>query len=1110
MFAKFAEFFIKNSKLTIIIILITLLSWIGSYLVIPKQYNPTIIAPAFHILIKSPSMTSDENKKLITHELENKIMEIEWIDEVFWVSGDNYVWAMVKFKVWENSENAKIRLNQKLSQNIELKPLWVEHPVIKAITPDELPQITYAISYMGNNQENDWTKWPFLSEQEQQIYVRQISNHIKNELKLVKNVTTLDIVGGIKNNIVILLDLDKIESLQTDIMEVYQVLQKNDFSLPNGNFHLPNGERVFLATSGKLNKVEELKKLIISNRNGKIIYLWDIATFSHWEKRLSSYVFYSDAQTKWNTTVLLWIGKQIGSNGVFVTNDIKSKMEIIEKNLPSDIKITIIQDEWHEAQIATGHLITDLILSIIIVVFILVLFLWWKNALNTATSIPLILWLVFLYAFIVWYDINRISLFALILVIWMLVDDSIVVVENIHRHLDERKVTGKSKLGAILEAVQEVWPGVVLSTITKILSFAWMFAVTGMMGEYMWPIPKFAIIALLFSIIVAFSINPWVSYLTTKDIHHEEKQEKTLKRKWKYDMRNIYLKLMNIFIRDDKKAQRNRKIFKITFWISLVLVITIPISLWIFKARMLPKSNKDQVYLWIDAPRGTSVEKMLNIETDIQKFFLENDTLPKNLDIVESITSSIGTPFMWDFANLFRGWQDRAEEYQISSRINLISKDNHKNRIKSEYYTFDIRPLLYEFLLEKYPDIKIRLLEDPPGPSVRATFMIKVKGWDDGQNLDIFTEEIYNEVKKLEFSQKLADLWNSLATTYRKINLELDHESISRAGLDSQQVAYTLAIAKNSTPISVIKNSDSLEATHIILWVQNSQSESLDFLNNITFTNPEWIKIPLSSIAKINYEFVNPEINTDWREKTNFIYAEMWDNSVIYPIIKLMWTFKSDEFLGWKYKVIDSWFYDITYEWIKDGKIYKLEWDGEWKLTMDTFRDLGTAMIIAILTIYFLIVGQFRSFAVAGIIMLPFLLWFFGVFPWFSLLYLLKNEYFNATGMIWVISLAGIVVGNAILLIDYIDILKKKWWTIEKAIINAWYIRFMPIMLTSIAAIFWAIKITSDPVWSWLARSIVWWLSTSAILTLIAIPIFYYDSQKKIWNKCMEENKMKC
>ncbi len=1159
MFSKFAEFFIKNSKLTIVLIIITLISWVWSYLIIPKQYNPTIIVPAFNVLIKAPSLTSDETKRLITNELENKIMELEWIDEVFSVSADNYVWVMVKFKVWEDLEDAKIRLNQKLAQNMELKPIWVESPIIKAINPDELPQITYAIYYDSKDK---------LSENEKQIYLRQIANIVKNKLKVIKNVTTLDIVWWIKKNIVISLDLEKIEALNTDIMQVYETLKKNNLSLPNWNFHLENGERVFLETSGKLNSIEELKKLVISNIWWKIIYLWDIAEFSYWEKRLSNYTVYSENKTPhpnpllWkereqkenastplssegegsgvrsDSAVLLGIWKQVWTNWVFVTDEIKSVMQEIIKQLPKDIKVKIIADEWHEAQLATSDLIKDLIESIIIVVIILVLFLWWKNALNTATSIPLILSLVFLYALIVGYNINRISLFALILVIWMLVDDSIVVVENIHRHLEERVQTGKSKLQAILEAVQEVGPWVILSTITKVLSFAWMFAVTGMMWEYMWPIPKFAIVALLFSIIIAFSINPWVSFITAKEVlewetHHHKKESK-------YDIRKLYLKVMKIFIHDDKKAKRNRKIFKTTFWISLVLVMILPIWLWVFKARMLPKSDKDQVYLWIDAPRWTSVDKMLEIEKSVEEFFLntsnsqenphpspllwkereqkENISTPLSPEgegqgvrsIVQSVTSTIWTPFMWDFANLFRWWLNRWDEYQISTRINLISKEDNPDRIKSENWTFTIRPILRDYLLEKYPDVKIRLLEDPPGPPVRSTFMIKLKGWDDGKNLDNFTLKVYSEVKKLENSEKLADLWNSLSTTYRKINIKLDNESINRAWLDSLQIANTLAIAKNWLDINIINDKNSLEPNNIILWVKNSQSETFELLDKIKFTNKDWIKIPLSSIASITPEFVNPEINTDNREKTNFIYAEMWDNSVVYPVVKLMWILKSDGFLAGKYEIIKSSFYWITYKWIEDENIYKLEWDWEWKLTMDTFRDLGTAMIIALLAIYFLIVGQFRSFAVAWIIMLPFLLGFFGIFPWFSILYLLKNEYFNATWMIWVISLAWIVVWNAILLIDYIDIQKRKWWTIEESIISAWYIRFMPIMLTSISAIFWAIKITSDPVWSGLARSIVWWLSSSAILTLIAIPIFYYDSQKKIWDECMKKDKMEC
>lgn len=271
MFSKFADFFIKNSKLTVVLIIITLLSWIWSYIIIPKQYNPTIIVPAFNVLIKAPSLSSDETKRLITNELENKLMEIDWVDEVFWVSADNYVWVMVKFKVWEDSEKAKIKLYQKMYQNLDLKPIWVEDPIIKTINPDELPQITYAIYY--NDKNSIWI-------QDQAIYLRQIANLIKNKLKVIENVTTLDIVWGIKKNIVINLDLEKIESKNTDIMQVYNVLNKNNLSLPNWNFNLKNWERVFLETSWKINDIENLKKLIISNINWKIISsIFDFISF---------------------------------------------------------------------------------------------------------------------------------------------------------------------------------------------------------------------------------------------------------------------------------------------------------------------------------------------------------------------------------------------------------------------------------------------------------------------------------------------------------------------------------------------------------------------------------------------------------------------------------------------------------------------------------------------------------------------------------------------------------------------------------------------------------------------------------------------------------------
>jgi len=1091
MFSKIAEFFIKNVKLTFVLIIVILLSWVWSYTIISKQYNPTIIVPAFQVYVQAPWLNSSDTKKLITDELENKIMEIEWIDEIFSSSNENYVWVMVKFKVWIDKEKAKIRLLQKLDQNLDLKPIWVSDPIIKAIDPDELPQITYAITYKNNNKN-------LLNTQERYIYLRQIANIIKQELKTIKNITTMEIVWWINWNLYIELDLDKLKAKNVDLLQVYEALKKNDISIPVWNIK-NNNENTQIEIKSSYNNVEKIKKLIVSDINWNTIYLDEIANIKIWQKKLNNISLYSDKTQLWSESVFIWVWKQVWSNSVFVTKDIESKVEELKEKLPKDIEIKEIQNEWEKAEIATNELIRDLILSIIIVIIILIAFLWVKNALNTATSIPLILSLVFLFAYLVWDNINRITLFALILIIWMLVDDSIVVVENMHRHLEERKENKKTKLEAILNAVNEVWPWVILSTITKVLSFAWMFAVTGMMWEYMWPIPKYWIVSLLLSIIIAFSINPFVTYLTTKDIEEDKHKEK---KSWKFDIRKIYLKVMRYFINTDKKSNKRRKTFKRLFWISLILVIALPIWTWIFKARMLPKSNQDQIYLWIDWARWNNIYKMTEIEKDIEKFLINNKNLPKDLQVTKSISSTIWEALPADFANLFRGWSNRIGEYQLSSRINLITKEENKNRLKSENITIKLRPLLETYLKGKYNDIKIRLLEDPPWPPVRATFLMKIS-WDNlnEKELDNFTKKVYWVIGEISTKYDIVDLWNSLSTTYKKLEIVIDNFSLNKSWISIEQVANTLQIATNWIPINVIKDSNSIEQTNIILWVNNTQTDTIKLFDDIIFTNKLWEQIPLSSISSKKYTFLSHEINTDNREVTNYIYGEMWNNSVIYPIIdiyKILW---SNNFLWNDYKITNKNFYELNFTSLKDWKKYKIEWDWEWKLTMDTFKDLWTAMIIALLAIYFLIVWQFKSFKVAWIIMLPFLLWFFWIFPWFSLLYIIKNEYFNATWMIWVISLAWIVVWNAILLIDYIWILKERWWTLEMAIIEAWYIRFMPIMLTSISAIFWAIKITSDPVWSWLAWSIVCWLSASAILTLIAIPIFYYESQKDNWEK---------
>lgn len=1099
MFAKIAKFFIENWKLTFVLIIITVLSWVWSYLVIPKQYNPTIIVPAFSVMVPASWLSSQEVSDYIISPLENKIMELEWIDEVYGTAWENFWAVMVKFTVWEDSEDAKIKLQQKLSENMWLKPIWVESPIVTKIDPESLPQITYAISY----------DWDDLSESQKYIYLRQIANIVKDDLKVLDNITTIDIVWWYKNNLNILLDLEIIESKNLDILQIYDVLSKNNINTPVWTIHGNNWKSIAIDVEAKGSTIEYLEQIIISKNENSIIYLNDIADISFGVDRISHTSSFNG-----KTAVFIWFWKQTGSNGVFLTESVISKIEKTQQKLPKNISFTIIQNEWQTAKDATNMLLINLATSVFIVFLVLAFYLWRKDAFNTAISIPLTLGLVFLIALFLGENINRITLFALILVLWMLVDNSTVVVENISRHLSDREKTGKTKLDAVLTATNEVWTWVILSTLSRLLAFWAMFAVWGMMGEYMWPIPKFAILALFVSVIIAFTINPWLSYIWAKDITQSSSQTEK-KAKKSFDIRKYYLAFMQKFFSKDKKAKERRRLFKITFWVALFVILVWPIYTWIFKARMLPKSNQDQVYVWIDAPRWWNTTKMQSVESDLVTFFTKSwSHIPEELQIVENISITSGQAFIWDFANLFRWGMQRVNENQLSARINLFENENYekdtgKQRMISEDYSILIRPYLNDYLLQKYPDLQLRLLEDPPGPPVRATFLAKIKSDAADKQLWDFIRKVESNVRNIWSQESIVDIWNSLSTTYRKIRIDIDTQAVILAWLNTQQVTHSLWIILSWLPIELVSDSESLEATNLILTVPHTSKDSLEVLNTISFTNPEWKKIFLKQIADIEYSFVWSDIYTDKREQVNYIYWEMWDNSLVYPMITLFKELMSESFLQWEYELLDWSPYQITYKWVSDGKIYKIEWGWEWELTMDTFRDLGIAMWLSLLAIYFLLVWQFASFRIAGIIMITFLLSFYGVFPWFSFLYLLQNEYFSATSMIWIIALGWIVVWNAIILIDYINVLKRNGLTIEDALLKAGYVRFAPIILTSLTTVFWAATIIWDPVWSGLAWSIIWWLLLSSILTLIVIPIFYYESQKDDWDKCMEYNSVK-
>ncbi len=1105
MIKKFTQFWIENAKVTVVLILIMFFSGIGSYILISKQYNPDIPVPAFNIIVPAPGFSAKEVENLVVEPLEDKIAEIKDIDHIYGVSRPNFWVVNVKFEVWTNKEKATTRLYNKIFENLSNKPLWVQDPIIKKMDSDDFPIYTFAIvrerskKWKNNSLPTSWNSSDLIT-------LRKVALDIANKLKFIPWTSVFYLVWGYEDNLNVILDLDKLKAKNIDIMQVYQAIKKNNVVFPWWELKL-NKTQSTITVNGNLADVDKLKKLIVWVYNNKPVYLQEVAYIFKWIPEKKYYTFVSDEKkSQFKDAVFIGIAKKKSENAVVLSKKIKAKLKELEKTLPAWYKIIEVADQWKVAADATNDLLLNLIESIIIVFIVLLVYLWLKDAINNAFAIPLVLLTVFLIAFVIWDNINRIVLFALVLALWMLVDNSTVVIENIAKHLKKRSEEIRKDQEnkniptikeTILSAVDEVWNWIVLSTITRILSLIAMFFVTGMMGQYMWWVPKYVVISLLVSLFIAFSVNPFIAYFLAKREENKLSNNKIVKNKktGEHKIYKIYEKFLATFLWEKNKIRR--KLFKILFWLSLIFVVIIFPSRGIFRMWMLPKDNRDQIYIWIDWQRNWSVKKSKEVATYVDKilskFKVRNTGYIEDDKIIKNISYWIWIAPVIDFSNAFRWIANRRMSYQISLRVNLVDKDRRK--ISSIDWTLKFRNYLEKEIRKKYPDAKIRVLEDPPGPPVRASFMLKIQ-WDRSINykdLESLAKRLKDKLKPILKKDQVVDLYTTRDTYKTDYRIQIDHQLLSSYWLDLQQIVYTIYNIFKGSNISIIHDYHTKEPINIYLSVLTGQKYNVNIFNNITFMNKKGQKVYLKQFAKLEKTNLEHTIYTEDKYKTVYIYWELWDNSIVYPANHVTFLLKNNKFWEWKFKVISWNPYEINIKSTKTWQIFKIAWGGERELSLDTFRDLWTAMIMALIAIYFLMVAQFKSFRIAWVIMMTFLLGLFGVIPWFGILHIIKGQYFVSPSMIWLIALAGIVVWNAIILIEYVNLLLRNWYSKKNALIEAWKTRMKAIIITSMTTVFWSMTILSDPVWGWLWRSIVWGLSVSAALTLILIPIFLYD-----------------
>ncbi len=1062
-YGRITQYFITNRKLSFLIVVGIILWGSISFIAMPKQYNPDIVAPAFAINVNFPNATVDEVYHLVTQPIEDALNEIPGIENIYSKSYQGgKASVVVEFYVGQNLEKSMITLRQKISSRLNLAPLGIEEPSITSIDPEDLPIKTLALY---SNQLNA-------------IDLRKKAFALKNQIKQIPGISLVEVIGGQKREFQIILDPIKMQASKTSLNEIEDVLSSTSL-LKELGFIKTADKYYHIETQEQAKTIDDIKNIVIIANMERNLKIKDVATVVSLSPERESFVNYDTKSINVEDAVYISISKQKGTNIINVSKSINNRLEELKKILPElkNISIAVVKDEGRVAKEEISGLIINLIEAISIVFIILLGFLNYRAAIIVAFSIPITLLTVLALGNLFGYTMNRITLFALILSLGLLVDSATVVIENIVRM---KKGSNKDKNILIPEAVAEVGDGLFLSTLTTVLAFIPMLFVTGMMGPYMGPIPFFVSTALIVSLIFAYTLNPWLAYVFCKDSLASIIDKKcgficALAKKGISHYKNLLHTLLT--------SSKVRKSFLIFTFIILLAVMVLPI-LKFLRFRMLPKADREQVFVYIDLDNGTSIEKSNQVaKTAINRL--------KSLPEILSIESFIGIPPVLDFNGLFRGVSERRGSHQITLKLNLTHPKQRK--ISSEDLAYSFREILTK-TLKPFKDAKVIIVEDSPGPPVRSTFYVKIKS-DNTPLLYTVAKDLEEKVKSIK---EVKDIDVSFLEQNDKYVLFIDKEAAAKSKVSVGSISKELETIFSGKIIGVYHSDYNLEQEYIVLKINRNLRDNIDDLDKISISNQLGNYVPLSKFVKVQVSDQDDIILNDNRERVIYISGEMGKRSVTYAAIDMLFLMSKYQVPGLKTKLQS--FNLLNAKYLIDNKHeLKIEIGGEWNLTIKVFRDLGLAMLVAIVLIYLVLVARFRSFLIPLLILITIPLALVGVLPGFALLFFLNRIYFSATSMIGVIALAGIVVNNAIIYIEYVKQVALKSSSLGEALIESGVIRMRPILLTSTTTILGSLVIAADPVWSGLAWSIVFGLSLSAILTLVIFPTLMYEFLGEKW-----------
>jgi multidrug efflux pump subunit AcrB len=1040
-----------HSKLTPLITIASLAVGFIAIVGTPREEEPQISVPMIDVIAAMPGAEPAEIENLLTRPIEQRMWEIPAVEHVYSMAGEGFTLITVRFKVGEDQERSITRVHARLFADMDQMPPGALPPVVKPHSIDDVPILTLTLSAdsYGSNE------------------LRQLATALADEIRTVPDVAETSVIGGQPRQIRVDLDPARLAAAGVTPGEVAMALKGANARLETGELAV-GGIAYRVQAGAPLVSARDVEGVVVSSRGGVPVYLRNVARVHEDFGERTDYVSHADQQSGVRSAVTISVAKRKGANATIVAHQALERVEQSrDRLLPHDVTVTETRNYGETAREKASELILHLFIATLSVTALIWLFLGWREAVVVLVAVPVTLALTLFAYYALGYTLNRITLFALIFSIGILVDDAIVVVENIYRHL---QLGWRPAAEAAIEGVDEVGNPTILATFTVIAAILPMAFVSGLMGPYMRPIPVGASFAMLASLAVAFIVTPYLAFRLLRGhvkplAHqpagpaHEPEEEGRFAR--------LYRPLMGALMR--------RPRLRLGFYGGIVGLLLLSMGLLAVKlveVKMLPFDNKSEFQVILDLPEGTTLETSAALGAEVAGYLR---TVPE----VRHTQVYAGTASPFNFNGLVRHYFMRRGSNVADVQVNLLPKEERSRQ--SHDIAVAVRPAVDS--IARHYGASAKIAEIPPGPPVLSTLVAEIYAGSDSARL-----EAARRVKEVfEHTPGVVDVDWTVEAPQVRLALRIDRARAAASGVNVEQLVQTVYLAQSGAPAGLAASPTSREGLAIVPRLPLEQRSTLEALLALpvpTMAGPT----PLGRFVTVDSTVrPQPRHRRDLRPVI-YVTGDVAGSieSPVYAILAMNQALDTIRVEGGEIR---------RYNAVQPDRLDEtaMKWDGEWQITIEVFRDLGLAFAAVLLLIYVLVVWWFESFSVPLVIMAPIPLTLIGILPGHAV----TGAFFTATSMIGMIALAGIIVRNSILLVDFVQLAERRGVPLAEAVIEAGAVRFRPIVLTALAVVVGGLVMVLDPIFQGLAVALMSGAIVATMLTMVVVPLLYWELQRR-------------